>query len=143
MKLSIFNVHVYFIFSCKIKQQQLHFTNVTVEQKVTTCFLSYQNNIHNNFDVVCQEDMIIMNQKRKCIILIQWILLSMSYQKRNSNRLAVFNKFGLGRKACELYYYPAYQSFYDRVISCHISNDKSKVLKNMPLLKYLVIFFRT
>jgi FkbM family methyltransferase len=46
----------------------------------------------------------------------------------NTNRSAHFNNFGLGNDNTELYYYPRYQSFYDRINSCNISDDINKVL---------------
>ena len=46
----------------------------------------------------------------------------------NANRRSYFNNFGLGEDNKELYYYPAYQSFYDRVTSCHSSDDSNKFL---------------
>ena len=50
---------------------------------------------------------------------------------KNSNSSATFNKFGLGKEDCELYYYPLYQSFYDRIASCHLSDDSNKVLRTI------------
>jgi FkbM family methyltransferase len=46
----------------------------------------------------------------------------------NTNRSAHFNNFGLGNDNTELYYYPRYQSFYDRINSCNVSDDINKVL---------------
>jgi FkbM family methyltransferase len=48
--------------------------------------------------------------------------------KENKNEKAVFNKFGLGEKTEEMYYYPSYESFYDRTVSCHRSDDRNKVM---------------
>lgn len=39
-----------------------------------------------------------------------------------------FNSFGLGNDSKEMYYYPAYQSFYDRTVSCGKSDEQNKVL---------------
>jgi len=46
----------------------------------------------------------------------------------NSNKTAYFNTFGLGNQTKEIYYYPKYQSFYDRIISCRVSDNSNKVL---------------
>ena len=48
--------------------------------------------------------------------------------QKNINKKSYFNNFGLGNENKELYYYPKYQSFYDRVNSCHISDDSNKIL---------------
>jgi FkbM family methyltransferase len=46
----------------------------------------------------------------------------------NANKKSYFNNFGLGDKDDVLYYYPKYESFYDRVNSCHVSDDANKLL---------------
>jgi FkbM family methyltransferase len=48
--------------------------------------------------------------------------------KRNYNSGSYFNIFGLGNENAQLYYYPAYDSFYDRVSSCMVSDASNKVL---------------
>ena len=48
--------------------------------------------------------------------------------KENKNKLSYFNSFGLGEEEKDLWYYPSYGSFFDRVKSCNISDDKNKVL---------------
>lgn len=47
-------------------------------------------------------------------------------KKQNHNKKSHFNNFGLGNNNEELFYYPKYQSFYDRVNSCKVSDDKNK-----------------
>jgi FkbM family methyltransferase len=46
----------------------------------------------------------------------------------NSNKTSYFNTFGLGNETKEKYYYPKYQSFYDRIISCRVSDNSNKVV---------------
>lgn len=48
-------------------------------------------------------------------------------QVPNHNRVAHFNNFGLGNDTASLYYYPKYQSFYDRIASCGSSDDQNKI----------------
>ena len=48
--------------------------------------------------------------------------------KENMNKASYFNSFGLGEDNKELYYYPIYQSFYDRINSCHVSNKSNKIV---------------
>jgi len=49
-------------------------------------------------------------------------------KQNNINKSSYFNNFGLGHEESELYYYPKYQSFYDRVNSCHVSDDANKIV---------------
>lgn len=45
----------------------------------------------------------------------------------HANQKAYFNAFGLGHEEAQMYYYPRYQSFYDRINSCHVSDDSNKI----------------
>ena len=49
----------------------------------------------------------------------------------NKNKKSFFNNFGLSNKTEDLYYYPKYQSFYDRVVSCGESNAEDKIVLNV------------
>ena len=51
--------------------------------------------------------------------------------QKNINKKSYFNNFGLGSENKELYYYPRYQSFYDRINSCNLSDDSNKILLNI------------
>ena len=42
--------------------------------------------------------------------------------------MSYFNNFGLGSENSQIYYYPKYESFYDRVNSCHVSDNSNKIL---------------
>ncbi len=46
----------------------------------------------------------------------------------NLNTISIFNNFGLGNETAEIYYYPKYESFYDRKKSCGVSDDNNKQL---------------
>jgi FkbM family methyltransferase len=60
-------------------------------------------------------------------------------RKPNKNKLSYFNVFGLGDENKDLYYYPKYQSFYDRVNSCKVSDDSNKiVLKIKKASEYII-----
>jgi len=45
----------------------------------------------------------------------------------NKNRKAYLNTFGLGSENKTSFYYPRFQSFYDRVASCSVSDDCNKI----------------
>jgi len=42
--------------------------------------------------------------------------------------MSFFNNFGLGEENEDLYYYPRYQSFYNRTKSCAICDESNKIL---------------
>jgi FkbM family methyltransferase len=52
-------------------------------------------------------------------------------QKSILNVKSYFNNFGLGEDNKQVYYYPKYESFYDRVNSCKVSDDSNKILLEM------------
>jgi FkbM family methyltransferase len=52
-------------------------------------------------------------------------------KKENRNSKSYFNNFGLGNENNCLFYYPKYQSFFDRINSCKISDNSSKIILNV------------
>ena len=46
----------------------------------------------------------------------------------NLNSTSTFNNFGLGKENCEMYYFPWYQSFFNRIKSCELNDDANKVI---------------
>jgi len=48
-------------------------------------------------------------------------------KQTTANKCSYYNNFGLGDEEQELYYYPRYQSFFNRIISCHESDDANKI----------------
>lgn len=49
-------------------------------------------------------------------------------QTPNFNKMSYFNNFGLGKEENLFYYYPRYQSFYNRTTSCGVCDDSNKFL---------------
>ena len=47
------------------------------------------------------------------------------------NSASTFNNFGLGEENCELYYFPTYQSFFNRIKSCELNDDANKVIRTV------------
>lgn len=45
----------------------------------------------------------------------------------------------MGEANTTLYYYPKYQSFYNRTTSCKINDDKNKILLNIKKTKDYII----
>ncbi len=60
-------------------------------------------------------------------------------KNKNVNKAAYFNNFGLGEDNKQTYYYPKYQSFYDRTNSCYISDDANKILLDIKTGKDYII----
>jgi FkbM family methyltransferase len=60
-------------------------------------------------------------------------------KNKNVNKSAYFNNFGLGEENKQTYYYPKYQSFYDRTNSCRISDDANKILLDIKTGKDYII----
>lgn len=57
----------------------------------------------------------------------------------NTNKASYYNTFGLGNETTEMYYYPMYQSFYDRINSCKVSDDKDKFLLKIRKAKDYIL----
>ena len=92
-------------------------------------FISIKNNINIIFDVGCRSDSEFINFNGEVHYFdpVNSYIENLKEQK-NLNKISHFNNFGLGNKNEEIYYYPRYESFYDRVNSCHISDDSNKIL---------------
>jgi FkbM family methyltransferase len=88
-----------------------------------------RNNIRTIFDVGCRSDSEFTTFKGEVHYFdpVAHFIENLKTQK-NSNAVSYFNAFGLGDEAKEVYYYPRYQSFYDRVNSCKVSDETNKIL---------------
>lgn len=60
-------------------------------------------------------------------------------QYKNNNKESYFNNFGLGDESKLLYYYPRYESFYNRIKSCGENDDNNKVLMSIEKAKDYMI----
>ena len=94
-------------------------------------FLFYnqiKNNINTIFDISCRNDseFLDFNGEVHYFDPMSEFIENLSKQP-HKNRMCFFNTFGLGNEDKNLYYYPKYQSFYDRVNSCKISDDLNKI----------------
>ena len=81
------------------------------------------------FDVGCRYDSEFLDFKGEVHYFdpSQEFIQRLSSQE-NKNTQSYFNSFGLGNESKDMYYYPNYQSFYDRTESCGVSDDANKVL---------------
>ncbi len=55
--------------------------------------------------------------------------------KPNTNSKSFYNNFGLSNETKNTYYYPKYESFYNRINSCQICDDVNKVILNVKRAK--------
>lgn len=99
-------------------------------------FKRIQHNITTIFDIGCRSDSIFTTFEGEVHYFdpVDIFIQNISIQP-NSNKHAVFNNFGLGNENQELYYYPTYQSFYDRINSCNKSDDSNKILLKIKKAK--------
>lgn len=72
-------------------------------------------------------EMLILNKECHYFDPVKEFIDKLSSQN-NNNKSAYFNNFGLGDVEKDSWYYPKYESFYDRTVSCKKSDDKNKVL---------------
>lgn len=95
----------------------------------TRFFNGIKDKIDVIFDVGCREDTEFTNFEGEVHYFdpVSKFIENLKGQK-NMNKTSYFNNFGLGNENKELYYYPTYQSFYDRMNSCHITDDPNKIL---------------
>ena len=59
-------------------------------------------------------------------------------QMTNLNSTSTFNNFGLGKENNELYYFPMFQSFFNRIKSCEFNDDANKVMRTVKTGKSYV-----
>lgn len=92
-------------------------------------YSSIKDKINVIFDVGCRMDSEFTQFKGEVHYFdpVSTFIENLSTQP-NTNTRAYFNTFGLGNENKTAYYYPKYQSFYDRIISCSASDDQNKVL---------------
>ena len=99
-------------------------------------FRNIKDKINVIFDIGCRSDSEFINFGGEVHYFdpVNEFIVSLSKQY-NNNKLSYFNNFGLGNENKELYYYPRYQSFYDRINSCKISDDSNKIILNIKKAK--------
>ena len=103
-------------------------------------FVRIKDNINIIFDIGCKtnSDFLIFNGICHYFDPREDFINEISLIK-NNNKKSYFNKFGLGEANTTLYYYPKYQSFYNRTTSCKINDDKNKILLNIKKAKDYII----
>jgi FkbM family methyltransferase len=92
-------------------------------------FMSIKDRINIVFDVGCRSEslFILFNGEVHYFDPVYEFIEDLKRQK-NFNRVSYFNSFGLGDENKESWFYPKYQSFYDRKNSCGVSDESNKRL---------------
>lgn len=103
-------------------------------------FMDVKDKINRVFDVGCRNDseFIEFTGEVHYFDPVNEFIEKLKTQE-NMNKASYFNSFGLGEDNKELYYYPRYQSFYDRINSCSISDDENKIVLHIKKGKDYVI----
>ena len=91
-------------------------------------FMSIKDKIQLIFDVGCRSDSEFIHFTGEVHYFdpVQDFIDKLKKQP-NVNKASYFNSVGLGDESKELYYYPRYQSFHDRIHSCHASDASNKI----------------
>jgi FkbM family methyltransferase len=103
-------------------------------------FMDIKNNINCIFDVGCRSDSEFINFTGEVHYFdpVNEFIEELKKNK-NVNKTSYFNNFGLGEENKQIYYYPNFQSFYDRINSCSFSDDANKILLQIKTGKDYII----
>lgn len=99
-----------------------------------------KNRIELIFDVGCRNDseFTIFNGEVHYFDPQKDALQNLMLQQPNLNKKNYFNNFGLGNNTQEQYYYPNYQSFYNRIESMKQDDDPNKIILKIKKSKEYV-----
>lgn len=99
-----------------------------------------KNKIELIFDVGCRNDseFTIFNGEVHYFDPQKNALQNLMLQQPNLNKKNYFNNFGLGNNTQEQYYYPNYQSFYNRIESMKQDDDPNKIILKIKKSKEYV-----
>ncbi len=102
-------------------------------------YLNIKDKINIIFDIGCRKDSEFIDFQGEVHYFdpVKEFIDDISKQV-NKNLKSYFNNFGLGEENKNIYYYPKYQSFYNRVNSCGICDDKNKICLTIKTAKSYV-----
>lgn len=103
-------------------------------------FMNIKDNINTIFDVGCRSDSDFINFTGE-VHYFDPVTEFVEQLKQNTilNKTSYFNNFGLGEENKQIYYYPRFQSFYDRINSCGVSDETNKLLLEIKKGKDYVV----
>jgi FkbM family methyltransferase len=95
-------------------------------------FMDIKNNINIIFDVGCRSDSEFINFSGEVHYFdpVPEFIAALKEQPK-LNSMSFCNNVGLGNENKAIYYYPRYQSFYNRTVSCQIDDDENKITLNI------------
>lgn len=103
-------------------------------------YLKIKDKINIIFDVGCRSDSEFISFSGEVHYFDPMIEFIEKLKKNKIvNKTSYFNNFGLGEDNKEIYYYPKYQSFYDRIQSCSVSDNANKILLQIKKGKDYII----
>ena len=103
-------------------------------------FMNIKDNINCIFDVGCRSDSEFIDFDGEVHYFDPVIkFIEDLKKKKNVNKISYFNIFGLGDENKQTYYYPNFQSFYDRINSCYYSDDANKILLDLKKGKDYIV----
>jgi FkbM family methyltransferase len=113
---------------------------IGVQPLANTFDANIKDNINVIFDVGCRSDSEFIHFSGEVHYFdpIITFIENLKTQK-NVNKVSYFNSFGLGHENNQFYYYPKYESFYNRINSCGINDDSNKILLNIKKGKDYVV----
>jgi FkbM family methyltransferase len=103
-------------------------------------FNRIKHNIHVIFDVGCR-DVSEFTEFEKEVHYFDPVshFTQQLAKKTNKNKTSRFNAFGLGSENKDVWYYPKYESFYNRVNSCKISDERNKIMLRIKKAKDYIL----
>jgi FkbM family methyltransferase len=106
----------------------------------STFFNDIKKHINVIFDVGCRSNSLFSNFEGEVHYFdpVTRYITDLKSQP-NINSKSYFNNFGLGNEEKQLYYYPKYESFYNRIESCRISDESNKILLQIKKAKDYMI----
>ncbi len=102
-------------------------------------YMKIKNNIRVIFDVGCQLSNFIEFQGEVHYFDPRNDYIEDLKKKPNINKISYFNNFGLGNENKQTYYYPRYESFFNRINSCNVDDSENKILLEIKKSKDYVI----
>jgi len=103
-------------------------------------FNTIKDKINIIFDVGCRQESCFINFNGEVHYFdpIESYIENLKRQN-NNNKISYFNNFGLGENNTQIYYYPKYESFYNRINSCGVDDEGNKILLNIKKGKDYII----
>jgi FkbM family methyltransferase len=133
-------MNVFPLFSLNLNHYNIYNNCNSKENGEELFFLSIKDKINVIFDIGCRSDSEFTNFEGEVHYFdpVKEFVDDLS-KISNKNKISYFNNFGLGNENKSLFYYPKFESFYDRINSCNVSDESNKILLNIKKAKDYII----